>query len=136
MTIRISAKPADRSQKAMALRLLLPVIAFVAYGLWRGHSPLLLIGVSVPLVLLSFWAVQARTLWQAIEVGPESISLVSAKETVVIRREELVKLEVRDKLLAIKWQAQPKARLAVLGKERFTDEAWAQLRSALQPWEV
>uniref|UniRef100_UPI0031DC3815 hypothetical protein n=1 Tax=Roseateles sp. TaxID=1971397 RepID=UPI0031DC3815 len=82
------------------------------------------------------WAVSARSVWEAIEIGPEALSLISAKETVSIARQDIVKLSLDKRILVIKWQAQPKVRLAVIGKERFSAQAWEELQTALQGWAV
>lgn len=136
MTIRISAE-APRSAIALALtRLLLPIACWTAFAVWRNYSALLVIGVAVPFVALSLWSIASRGQWREVEVGADELSLTDSKSTVRVRRRDIVALAVRDGAIVIKWTSHPKARVALLAKERFSPHAWNQLSTALQPWAI
>lgn len=76
----------------------------------------------------------ARGNWKQILIEESSIVLASNKERVVIARERIAKLEMREQVVLVKWRAQTKDRIAILGRERFTPEAWRNLRAGLEPW--
>lgn len=133
MTLQISADGSGRSLATMAARLLVPVCVWFAYALWRGYDPLVVAGVALSLASLSLWSMSARGNWKQILIEESSIVLASNKERVVIPRERIAKLEMREQVVLVKWRAQTKDRIAILGRERFTPEAWRDLRAGLEP---
>jgi hypothetical protein len=115
-----------------AAALVLPICAWAAFGLWRGYSVPIVLGVSVALRGLSLWAISARGVWKQITVTPDTIALQrEGIPEVVIRRHGLLKLELRDKLFVIKWRATPKDRVELLARERFSSSTWHSLCESL-----
>lgn len=133
MTIKISTDGSSRSVARMAARLAVPTIAASLYTWWRGHPVIALVEVALSFILMSLWFA-GRGNWKEIRIEETVLSLVDDKTTVVIGREEIVKLQLRDPAVVIKWRAQPKDRVAILVKERFSPETWGQLRAGLQTW--
>ena len=133
MTIKISTDRSSRSVAWMAARWLVPIGASSIYAGWRGHPAIALVEVALPLVIWSVW-LAGRGNWKEIRVEETALSLVSDKTTVVIVRDAIVKLQLRDPAVIIKWRAQPKDRVAILVKVSFTPDAWSQLRAGLESW--
>jgi len=134
MTIRFLAE-APRSAIALAaIRLLVPVACWTAFAVWSNYSVVLIAGVAVSFSALSLWAIASRGRWREVELGADEIAFTDSKSTVRVQRRNIVALTVRDAGIAIKWTSPLKPRVAILAKERFRPDAWAQLKTALQPW--
>jgi hypothetical protein len=93
------------------------------------------LGVSLVLGSLSLWAVSARGTWKQVTVGPEGLTLHRpGTPEVVIKRDSILKLELREKFVVVKWRTTPKDRVELLAKERFSTPTWNSLRESLGPW--
>jgi hypothetical protein len=135
MTTTILADGSRVSFARMAVALLGPIVVWAGFGVWKGYSALAIVGVAVPLGALSLWAVSGRGAWKQVVIDSDAISLLNRDgSTVTIQRDSILHLELREQAIAIKWHAQPKDRVEVLGKERFSQSSWTALCSSLEPW--
>lgn len=118
-----------------AVSILIPIVAWVGFSVWRGYSTIVVLGLAAVLGGISLWAVKARGTWRQIAVGPTALTLRRPDTPeLVIQRESLLILELRDKCIIIKWRTTPKDRVELLARERFTASTWDALRKSLEPW--
>lgn len=137
MNIRIPADGATTSLARAIAEVLLPVVIWVAAGVWQNYSASLILGISVPIAAFSLWAIWRRGTWSEIVVEPDSLTLNHRNGSQQhISRDSIEMLEVRDKCLVLKWKAEPKARAEVIGRERFSQQSWSALSAALKSWKA
>ena len=87
------------------------------------------------ILAFSLWVTWGRGIWTELVVEADTLTLSHRNGSQLrIPRDSLLMLELRDKCVVVKWKAQPKDRVEVLGRERFSPQSWDQLRAALQPW--
>jgi hypothetical protein len=134
MSIHIPADGSGRNIGSAIATVLAPIVAWAAFAYWRNYSMLVVLAVAIPLAALSLFAVAGRGSWKQVEIATDTITLVGRKRTAVIRRSDIIILELRSQVIVVKWRSEPKAEVAVLGKEHFSSESWGKLCSNLQPW--
>ncbi len=115
--------------------LILPIPGWVAFALWRGYSVIVVLVFAIVLGGLLLWAISARGAWKQVTVGPEALTLQRpGASDVVVQRGSVLKLELRDRVVVVKWRATHKDRVELLAKERFSTSTWNSLRETLERW--
>lgn len=138
VTLRIATQAQGRKWKGLALRLLASIGLWAAVGGWKHPTALILVAIAFPAVMLTLTAVIERFNWKQVDIAPDSLTLIRDNRTVVIRGEDLVFLELRDKVILIKWRGDTRGNtsggVASLTRERYRPEDWTTLQEGLRPW--
>ena len=134
VTLRISAQAKGRKWKGQAFRLLACIGLWAAFGGWKHPTALVLVALAFGAVMVTLTGVVERLHWNDVDIAPDSLTLTRRERSTVLRREDILILELRPKVILLKWRGEAKAHVATLTRERYSPEDWDRLQTNLQPW--
>lgn len=134
VTLSISSLPQGRRWKGLAFRIVASIGLWASFGGWKQPSTLFLVAMGFGAVMLTLTAVIERLYWNRVDIAQDSLTLTRREQTAVIRREDLVLLELRAKAILLKWRGEAKAHVATFNRERYSPDDWDALQANLEPW--